>query len=65
MDAGTVEGQRCVLSPDPKLDPLYNWMHVAGLGYPRLAMGNNPLPLLASLLAQVGVVGVGPLAWYL
>lgn len=44
MDAGTAEGQPCVLSPDPKLDPLDNWMHVAGLGYPRMAMGNSPPP---------------------
>lgn len=43
MDAGTVEGQRCVLSPDPKLDPLYNWMASAILGWP---WGTTPSPFL-------------------
>lgn len=64
MDAGTAEGQCCVLSPDPKFDPLHNWMGLAGLGYRRCWLcGATPLP--ASLLAQEGVVGVPPLAWYL
>lgn len=64
MDTGIAEGQLHVLSTDPKLSPLYDWMQVTGLGYPKCWLcETTPLPAL--LLAQVGVVGVAPLAWYL
>lgn len=63
MDTGTAEGQCCALSPNPKLDPLYNRTHVASLGYPRLVVGNNLLSCLTSGSGGRGgrgSLGLGP-----